>query len=101
MKTLPSTSVIVAPRASAATTGKVIASGEATLAARRSSTPRDRGPGTEVVRRMVRTTAMAPRLAHLRGRLYGCIRAFQLRFGRRAGDVFASLRAFDPRLDTR
>ena len=45
-----------APRASAAAIGKVIASGEATLAARRSSTSRERGPGIAVfssIRRVV------------------------------------------------
>ena len=58
MNVFPSRSVSVAPRASAATTGKVIASGAATLAARRSSTSRERGPGTSVWREIVRVTAM-------------------------------------------
>ena len=58
MKTFPSTSVIVAPRASAAAIGKVIASGEATLAARRSSTSRERGPGIAVFSSIGRVVAI-------------------------------------------
>ena len=67
MKTLPSTSVIVAPRASAATTGNVIASGEATLAASRSSTSRERGPGISVFNSIVRVAAIGASLAHRPG----------------------------------
>ena len=58
MNVFPSTSVIVTPRASAATTGKVIESGAATLALRRSSTSRERGPGTAVRRSIVRVAAI-------------------------------------------
>src|SRR5438309_1720251 len=63
MNVLPSTSVIVAPRASAATTGNVSASGEATLVASRSSTSRERGPGTSVFSSIVRVVAIASSLA--------------------------------------
>src|SRR5207253_2618113 len=60
MNVLPSTSVRVAPRASAATTGKVIESGEATLAFRRARTSRERGPGTSVLSSIERVAAIPP-----------------------------------------
>ncbi len=55
---LPSTSVTVAPRPSAATTGKVSASGFAIVRSRRSTIARDRGPGRVVVRWIVRVVAI-------------------------------------------
>ncbi len=57
MKVLPSTSVSVAPRAEAATIGKVIARGLATAAAIRTPISRDRGPGTSVLSSIARVTA--------------------------------------------
>ena len=57
MNVLPSTSVNVAPRAEAATTGKVIASGRATAAAIRSPISRERGPGTSVFSSITRVAA--------------------------------------------
>src|SRR5262249_38494574 len=48
MNALPSTSVRVTPRAESATTGKVSASGEATVFRMRSTISRDRGPGISV-----------------------------------------------------
>ena len=58
MKVLPSTSVIVTPRAESATTGKVSASGLATARPARSTISRERGPGISVRSWIVRVAAM-------------------------------------------
>src|SRR5665213_631319 len=76
MNVLPSTSVIVTPRASETTTGKVSASGEATLAARRSSTSRVRGPGTGVLSSIVRVVAIDSSVAKVPARLHTCMARF-------------------------
>ena len=75
MKTLPSTSVRSAPWASAATTGKVIASAGATLAASRASTSLERGPGISVFNSIVRVAAMALSVAQP---LVVCIAAYSV-----------------------
>src|SRR5579884_758149 len=59
MKTLPSTSVRVAPRADSATTGKVTASGAATARSSRSTISRERGPGISVRSWIVRVVAIS------------------------------------------
>src|SRR5262249_38999141 len=71
MNVLPSTSVIVAPFASAATTGKVICSGEATEALKRSRISRERGPGTAVFSSIARVAATPARVPERSGRRVG------------------------------
>src|SRR6266516_1493787 len=61
MNVLPSTSVSVAPLASATTTGKVGASGYATTFCIRLRTSCERGPGTPVRSSIERVTATRPR----------------------------------------
>src|SRR5919109_4844146 len=59
----PSTSVIVAPRASAATIGPWTMRGRATAVCSRSSISRDSGPGISVRRSIMRVAATRGRLA--------------------------------------
>ena len=66
MSVLPSTSVIVEPRASAATTGACTISGRATARRSRSRISRERGPGISVRSSMTRVAAM--RAAYSGGR---------------------------------
>src|SRR6476619_1957823 len=94
MKVLPSTSVIVAPRPSAITMGKVIESGPATTCSFRARISFDFGPGMAVLSSIVRVIAMSATIHQRPAAMHSCIEAIHRKYGRasrRSGCVWCTV----------